>query len=161
MSPVFALYSLQNAAIFTPCWPNAGPTGGAGVALPAGKATPAPPVGPALGQHGVNIAAFCKEYNAKTGDKAGLIIPVEISVYEDRSYTFILKTPPASVLLVNAAKIKKGSSAPNLINVGSITKVQLEEIANIKLPDLNTTKLESAMKIVEGTARNMGISIVD
>jgi len=131
------------------------------LALPAGKATPAPPVGPALGQHGVNIAAFCKEYNAKTNDKAGLIIPVEISVYEDRSYTFILKTPPASVLLVNAAKIKKGSSAPNLINVGSITKVQLEEIANIKLPDLNTTKLESAMKIVEGTARNMGISIVD
>ena len=131
------------------------------LALPAAKATPAPPVGPALGQHGVNIAGFCKEYNAKTSDKVGLIIPVEISVYEDRSYTFILKTPPASVLLVNAAKIKKGSSAPNLINVGSITKVQLEEIANIKLPDLNTTKLESAMKIVEGTARNMGISIVD
>lgn len=131
------------------------------LALPAAKATPAPPVGPALGQHGVNIAAFCKEYNAKTGDKAGLIIPVEISVYEDRSYTFILKTPPASVLLVNAAKIQKGSSSPNTINVGSITKAQLEEIANIKLPDLNTTKLESAMKIVEGTARNMGISIVD
>jgi large subunit ribosomal protein L11 len=131
------------------------------LALPAGKATPAPPVGPALGQHGVNIAAFCKDYNAKTNDNLGLIIPVEISVYEDRSYTFILKTPPASVLLVNAAKIKKGSSKPNLINVGSITKVQLEEIANIKLPDLNTTKLASAMKIVEGTARNMGISIVD
>ena len=131
------------------------------LALPAGKATPAPPVGPALGQHGVNIAAFCKEYNAKTNDKIGLIIPVEISVYEDRSYTFILKTPPASVLLANAAKIKEGSPKPNLINVGSITKVQLEEIANIKLPDLNTTKLESAMKIVEGTARNMGISIVD
>lgn len=133
------------------------------LALPAGKATPAPPVGPALGQHGVNIAAFCKEYNARTNDKAGLIIPVEISVYEDRSYTFILKTPPASVLLVNAAKIKnkKGSSAPNKIIVGSITKAQLEEIANIKLPDLNTTKLDSAMKIVEGTARNMGISIVD
>ena len=133
------------------------------LALPAAKATPAPPVGPALGQHGVNIAAFCKEYNAKTNDKAGLIIPVEISVYEDRSYTFILKTPPASVLLVNAAKIgnKKGSSEPNKIIVGSITKAQLEEIANIKLPDLNTTKLESAMKIVEGTARNMGISIVD
>merc|ERR1712157_154706 len=123
--------------------------------------TPAPPVGPALGQHGVNIAAFCKEYNAKTNDKIGLIIPVEISVYEDRSYTFILKTPPASVLLANAAKIKEGSPKPNLINVGSITKVQLEEIANIKLPDLNTTKLESATKIIEGTARNMGISIVD
>ena len=133
------------------------------LALPAGKATPAPPVGPALGQHGVNIAAFCKEYNARTAEKGGLIIPVEISVYEDRSYTFLLKTPPASVLLVNAANIKdkKGSSKPNLINVGSITKAQLEEIANIKLPDLNTTKLESAMKIVEGTARNMGISIVD
>jgi large subunit ribosomal protein L11 len=131
------------------------------LALPAGKATPAPPVGPALGQHGVNIAAFCKEYNARTGDKVGLIIPVEISVYEDRSYKFILKTPPASVLLANAAKIKKGSSIPNKTKVGSITQAQLEEIANIKLPDLNTTKLSSAMKIVEGTAHNMGISIVD
>ena len=131
------------------------------LALPAGKATPAPPVGPALGQHGVNIAAFCKEYNAKTTDKTGLIIPVEISVYEDRSYIFVLKTPPASVLLANAAKIKKGSSIPNKINVGSVTKNQLEEIANVKLPDLNTSKLSSAMKIVEGTARNMGISIVD
>ena len=131
------------------------------LALQAGKANPAPPVGPALGQHGVNIAAFCKEYNAKTTDKAGLIIPVEISVYEDRSYTFILKTPPASVLLAEAANIKKGSSTPNKINVGSITKAQLEEIANIKLPDLNTNKINSAMKIVEGTARNMGISIVD
>lgn len=131
------------------------------LALPAGKATPAPPVGPALGQHGVNIAAFCKEYNAKTNDKDGLIIPVEISVYEDRSYTFILKTPPASVLLANAAEIKKGSSTPNKIIVGSITKNQLEEIAKTKLPDLNTTKMSSAVKIVKGTARNMGISIVD
>ena len=131
------------------------------LALSAAKATPAPPVGPALGQHGVNIAAFCKEYNAKTNDKIGLIIPVEISVYEDRSYTFILKTPPASVLLAEAAKIKKGSSTPNRMNIGSITKAQLEEIANIKLPDLNTNKINSAMKIVEGTARNMGISIVD
>ena len=131
------------------------------LALPASKATPAPPVGPALGQHGVNIAGFCKEYNAQTGDKAGLIIPVEISVYEDRSYTFILKTPPASVLLAEAAKIKKGSSTPNRMNIGSITKAQLEEIASIKLPDLNTNKINSAMKIVEGTARNMGISIVD
>ena len=131
------------------------------LALPAGKATPAPPVGPALGQHGVNIAAFCKEYNAKTGDKNGLIIPVEISVYEDRSYTFILKTPPASVLLANAAKIKKGSATPNKVTVGCVTKTQLEEIANTKLPDLNTTKISSAIKIVEGTARNMGISIVD
>lgn len=133
------------------------------LALPAGKATPAPPVGPALGQHGVNIASFCKEYNAKTSEKAGLIIPVEISVYEDRSYTFILKTPPASVLLINAAKIKnsKGSGKPNQISVGSITKDQLEEIAKTKLPDLNTTKLPSAIKIIEGTAKNMGILIVD
>ena len=131
------------------------------LALPAGKVTPAPPVGPALGQHGVNIAAFCKEYNAKTNDKTGLIIPVEISVYEDRSYTFVLKTPPASVLLANAAKIKKGSATPNKVNVGSVTKNQLEEIAKTKLPDLNTNKINSAIKIVEGTARNMGISILD
>ena len=131
------------------------------LALPAGKATPAPPVGPALGQHCVNIAAFCKEYNARTTEKMGLIIPVEISVYEDRSYTFILKTPPASVLLANAAKVKKVSSTPNRVNVGSVTKVQLEEIANIKLPDLNTTEISSAIRIVEGTARNMGITIVD
>ena len=131
------------------------------LALPAAKATPAPPVGPALGQHGINIAGFCKEYNAKTSDKIGLIIPVEISVYEDRSYTFILKTPPASVLLAKAAEVKKGSGTPNQLNVGSITKIQLEEIANIKLPDLNTTKITSAIKIVEGTARNMGISIID
>jgi large subunit ribosomal protein L11 len=131
------------------------------LALEAGKATPAPPVGPALGQHGVNIAAFCKEYNAKTSDKVGLVIPVEISVYEDRSYTFICKTPPASVLLAKAANIKKGASTPNRVTVGSITKTQLEEIATTKLPDLNTTKITSAMKIVEGTARNMGISIVD
>lgn len=131
------------------------------LAIPAGKATPAPPIGPALGQHGVNIAAFCKEYNARTNDKAGFIIPVEISVYEDRSYTFILKTPPASVLLAKAANIKKGSSTPNTVSVGSITRAQLAEIANTKLPDLNTTKISSAMKIVEGTARNMGISIAD
>ena len=131
------------------------------LALPAGKATPAPPVGPALGQHGINIAAFCKEYNARTNDKVGLIIPVEISAYEDRSYTFVLKTPPASVLLVNAAKIQKGSSTPNRVSVGSITRIQLKEIANIKLPDLNTKNLNSAMKIVEGTARNMGILIED
>lgn len=129
------------------------------LALPAGKANPAPPVGPALGQYGVNIAAFCKEYNAKTGDQTGLVIPVEISVYEDRSYTFILKTPPASVLLAKAAEIKKGSAQPDRINVGSITKIQLEEIANIKLPDLNTKKIESAMKIIQGTAKNMGIII--
>lgn len=131
------------------------------LALPAGKATPAPPVGPALGQHGVNIAAFCKEYNARTNDKAGLIVPVEISVYEDRSYTFILKTPPASVLLANAAKIKKGSATPNRVIVGSVTKSQLDEIASIKLPDLNTSKISSARKIIEGTAKNMGISVID
>lgn len=131
------------------------------LALSAGKATPAPPIGPALGQHGVNIAAFCKEYNAKTQDKSDLIIPVEISVYEDRSYTFILKTPPASVLLTKAANIKKGSPTPNKKNVGSITYAQLEEIATAKLPDLNTKKLSSAIKIIEGTARNMGILIVD
>ena len=131
------------------------------LALPAAKATPAPPVGPALGQHGVNIAAFCKEYNAKTNDKIGFIIPVEISVYEDRSYTFILKTPPASVLLANAAKIKKGSETPNKVTVGSITRVELKEIAQTKLPDLNTSKISSAIKIIEGTARNMGILITD
>ena len=131
------------------------------LALPASKATPAPPVGPALGQHGINIAAFCKEYNAKTSDKTGLIIPVEISVYEDRSFNFILKTPPASILLINAAQIKKGSAVPNRINVGTITKTQLEDIATIKLPDLNTNNVASAIKIIEGTASNMGISIVD
>ena len=131
------------------------------LALSAGKATPAPPVGPALGQHGINIAAFCKEYNAKTIDKIGFVIPVEISVYEDRSYTFILKTPPASVLLTNAAKIKKGSKTPNKVTVGSITKTELKEIAQTKLPDLNTSKISSAIKTIEGTARNMGISITD
>jgi large subunit ribosomal protein L11 len=131
------------------------------IQIPAGQASPAPPVGTALGPHGVAIMDFCKEYNAKTAEKSGLIIPVEISVYEDRSYTFILKTPPASVLLTNAAKIKKGSSTPPKTMVGSVTKAQLEEIATIKLPDLNTTQLSSAIKIVEGTARNMGISIID
>jgi large subunit ribosomal protein L11 len=130
------------------------------LALPAGKATPAPPVGPALGQHGLNIMNFCKEYNARTADKGDLIIPVEISAFEDRSFTFILKTPPASVLLAKAANIKKGSSEPNKINVGSIKLEQLEEIAKIKLPDLNVSRLSSAMKIVEGTAKNMGISII-
>jgi len=131
------------------------------LALSAGKATPAPPVGPALGQHGVNIAAFCKEYNAKTSDQSGLVIPVEISVYEDRSYSFILKTPPASVLLLKMAKVLKGSAQPNKISTGSINKNQLEEIAKIKLPDLNTKNLESAIRIVKGTANNMGIQIKD
>jgi len=131
------------------------------LALPAGKATPAPPVGPALGQHGLNIVGFCKEYNARTIDQQGIIIPVEISVFEDRSYSFILKTPPASVLIAKAAEIIKGSSQPNKLKVGSINTRQLKEIAEIKLPDLNTTKLDSAYKIIEGTAKNMGISIIN
>ena len=131
------------------------------LALQAGKANPAPPVGPALGQHGVNIMAFCKEYNARTQDKVGYVIPVEISVFEDRSYSFILKTPPASVLIAKAAEIIKGSSQPNKLKVGSINTKQLKEIAEIKLPDLNTTKLENAYKIIEGTAKNMGISIIN
>jgi large subunit ribosomal protein L11 len=131
------------------------------LSLLAGKATPAPPVGPALGQHGLNIANFCKEYNAKTSNQIGSTIPVEISVYDDRSYTFILKTPPTSILLMKMAEIKKGSSTPNKLNVGSITKNQLFEIANIKLLDLNTKNLISAYKNIEGTAKNMGIIIKD
>ena len=129
------------------------------LALPAGKANPAPPVGPALGQHGVNIMAFCKEYNAKTADKAGLVIPVEISVFEDRSFTFILKTPPASVLIKKAAGIEKGAGEPNRQKVATITQDQLKEIAQTKLPDLNANDIEAAMKIVAGTAKNMGVAI--
>ena len=129
------------------------------LALPAGKANPAPPVGPALGQHGVNIMAFCKEYNARTADQAGMVIPVEISVYEDRSFTFVLKTPPASVLIKKAAGIDKGASEPNKQTVGTITRAQLQEIAQTKMPDLNANDIEAAMKIVEGTARNMGVAI--
>lgn len=131
------------------------------LALPAGKANPAPPVGPALGQHGVNIMAFCKEYNAKTSDKPGMIIPVEISVFEDRSFTFILKTPPASVLIRKAAGIEKGSNQPNKTKVASITRDQLREIAQTKLPDLNANDIDAAMNIIEGTARNMGVTISD
>ncbi|WP_036485755.1 50S ribosomal protein L11 [Myxosarcina sp. GI1] len=131
------------------------------LALPAGKANPAPPVGPALGQHGVNIMAFCKEYNAKTAEKAGLVIPVEISVFEDRSFTFILKTPPASVLIKKAAGIEKGASEPNKQKMATITKDQLKEIAETKLPDLNANDIEAAMKIVAGTAKNMGVAIAD
>ena len=131
------------------------------LALPAGKANPAPPVGPALGQRGVNIMAFCKEYNAKTSDKAGMIIPVEISVYEDRSFTFVLKTPPASVLILKAAGIEKGSSQPDKEKVGSITYSQLKDIAQTKMPDLNANDIDAAMNIVEGTARNMGVIIKD
>ena len=121
------------------------------LALQAGKANPAPPVGPALGQHGVNIMAFCKEYNARTQDKAGFVIPVEISVFEDRSFTFITKTPPASVLITKAAGIDKGSGESSKGSVGNISKSQLEEIAKTKLPDLNCTSIESAMKVIEGT----------
>ncbi len=131
------------------------------LALPAGKANPAPPVGPALGQHGVNIMAFCKEYNAKTADKAGLVIPVEISVFEDRSFTFILKTPPASVLIKKAAGIEKGASTPNKQKVATITREQLKEIAQTKMPDLNANDIDAAMKIVAGTAKNMGVAIAD
>lgn len=131
------------------------------LALPAGKANPAPPVGPALGQHGVNIMAFCKEYNGKTADQAGMIVPVEIFVYEDRSFTFVLKTPPASVLIRKAAGAQKGSSQPNNEKVGSITRNQLREIAQTKMPDLNANDIEAAMNIVEGTARNMGVTIND
>jgi large subunit ribosomal protein L11 len=131
------------------------------LALPAGKANPAPPVGPALGQHGVNIMMFCKEYNAKTADQPGMIIPVEISVYEDRSFTFVLKTPPASVLIQKAAGIERGSGEPNRKKVGSITQAQLREIAQTKMPDLNANDVEAAMRIVEGTARNMGVLVKD
>jgi large subunit ribosomal protein L11 len=131
------------------------------LAIEAGKATPAPPIGPALGQRGINIVAFCKEYNAKTADKAGFIIPVEITAYEDKSYTFILKTPPASVLIAKAAGVAKGSGQPQKIKVGNISKKQLQEIAETKLPDLNTRNVEAAMKIIEGTAKNMGVTISD
>jgi large subunit ribosomal protein L11 len=131
------------------------------LAIEAGKATPAPPIGPALGQRGVNIVMFCKEYNARTSDKIGVIIPVEITVYEDKSYTFILKTPPASRLIVKAAGISKGSGNPKTTKVGSITKAQLKEIAEIKLPDLNTRNIEAAMKIIGGTSKNMGVTITD
>ena len=131
------------------------------LALPAGKANPAPPVGPALGQHGVNIMAFCKEYNAKTADQAGMVIPVEISVFEDRSFTFILKTPPASVLIKKAAGIDKGASEPNRQKVATITRDQLKEIAQTKLPDLNANDIDAAMKIVAGTAKNMGVAIAE
>lgn len=129
------------------------------LALTAGKATPAPPVGPALGQHGANIVMFCKEYNARTLDKVGLVIPAEISIYEDRSFSFILKTPPASVLLSKAAGIDKGSGLPNTKKVGLISNSQLQEIAKVKLPDLNTKDLNKAMLIIRGTASSMGITV--
>jgi large subunit ribosomal protein L11 len=127
--------------------------------IPAGKANPSPPVGPALGQHGVNIMEFCKAFNAKTQNQEGLIIPVVITVYADRSFTFITKTPPASVLLKKAAGLVKGSGEPNKNKVGTVTQAQIQEIAQTKLPDLNANTLEAAIRIIEGTARSMGIEI--
>ena len=125
--------------------------------IPAGAANPSPPVGPALGQHGLNIMGFCKEFNARTQDQKGMIIPVVITVYADRSFTFITKTPPASVLIMKAAKIEKGSGEPNRKKVGSLSMAQIEEIAKLKLPDLNAVDLEAAVKSIMGTARSMGI----
>ena len=127
--------------------------------LPAGKANPAPPVGPALGQHGVNIMEFCKAFNAKTQDKAGFIIPVEISVYKDRSFTFILKTPPATDLLKKAANIQKGSKNSKTTKVAKITKAKLKEVAETKMPDLNSASIETAMRVIAGSARSIGIEI--
>lgn len=127
--------------------------------IPAGQANPAPPIGPALGQHGLNIAQFCQAFNEKTKDKMGEITPVEITVFEDRTYTFILKTPPAAELIKKFAKITKGSSKPLTEKVGSITRAQLKEIAEIKMPDLNANDIEAAMKIIAGTARQMGVEI--
>ncbi len=127
--------------------------------IPAGQANPAPPVGPALGQHGLNISQFCQTFNEKTRDKMGDITPVEITVFEDRTYTFILKTPPASELIKKYAKIPKGSGKPATEKVGSITRAQLKEIAEIKMPDLNANDIEAAMKIIAGTARQMGVDV--
>jgi large subunit ribosomal protein L11 len=129
--------------------------------IPAGSASPAPPVGPALGQHGVNIMDFVQAYNNATQAQAGTIIPVEISIYEDRSFTFITKTPPAAVLLRQAAKIEKGSPVPHLEKVGSVTRDQVREIAETKMPDLNANDIDNAMLIIEGTARSMGLEVVD
>jgi large subunit ribosomal protein L11 len=135
-------------------------TGSVKLQIDAGKATPAPPVGTALGPQGVNIMDFCKNFNAKTAKDAGLIIPVVVTIYSDRSYTFILKTPPASVLLKKAAKVEKGSGVPNKNKAGKVTRAQVEEIAKLKMPDLNAADLAAAMKTVEGTARSMGIEVV-
>jgi large subunit ribosomal protein L11 len=129
--------------------------------IPAGAANPSPPVGPALGQHGVNIMEFCKRFNAETQDQKGMIIPVIITVYSDRSFTFIKKTPPASILILKEAKLEKGSGVPNKDKVGKITKAQVKKIAEIKMPDLNANDLQMAMRCVEGTARSMGVVVVD
>ncbi len=135
-------------------------TGQIKLQIPAGQANPSPPVGPALGQHGVNIMEFCKNFNSKTQEQAGLIIPVVITVYADRSFSYITKTPPAAVLLLRAAKLKKGSGVPNKDKVGKVTKDQVLEIARLKMPDLNAFSEEAAMRIIEGTARSMGIEVV-
>jgi len=129
--------------------------------IPAGQANPAPPVGPALGQKGVNIMEFCKQFNAKTKDQQGLIIPVIITVFSDKSFTFITKTPPAATLLLRALKLEKGSGEPNRNKVGKVTKKQVQEIAEAKMPDLNASDVESAMRMVAGTARSMGITVED
>jgi large subunit ribosomal protein L11 len=129
--------------------------------IPAGQANPAPPVGPALGQKGVNIMEFCKQFNARTQAQAGLIIPVVITVFSDKSFTFVTKTPPAAVLLAKAAKVEKGSAEPNRTKVAKVTKAQVREIAQMKMPDLNANTIDAAMSMVAGTARSMGITVVD
>lgn len=134
-------------------------TGFVKLQIPAGQANPAPPVGPALGQKGINIMEFCKQFNARTKDQQGLIIPVVITVYSDKSFTFVTKTPPAPTLLLRAAKVEKGSGEPNRTKVGKVTKAQIREIAEMKMPDLNASTIEAAMSMIAGTARSMGITV--